>query len=202
MAAIVKTVGGLALASVKTFNGLAAASLKTINGQDATAAGGGGSSTFYDGITAGTDVWPIGETSTHYYAGLGNWTSDASGFIEKITVKLGLHAGSISGKTFHARVWTRSGDDLLVEVGTSDGVTGSNAWSLTNVEFPFSTPCARAAATAYHITLDMGGIDGSNYAGGYHHADTQSGNLAWWGSNLVSGTMLSGFDFQLAIYGT
>ncbi len=39
MAAIVKTVKGLVLASNKTFNGLAAASLKTINGQDATSGG-------------------------------------------------------------------------------------------------------------------------------------------------------------------
>lgn len=37
MAAIVKTIGGLALASCKTTGGLAAASLKTVMGQDATA---------------------------------------------------------------------------------------------------------------------------------------------------------------------
>ena len=39
MAAIVKTIDGLALSSVKTFNGLAAASLKSVNGQDATSGG-------------------------------------------------------------------------------------------------------------------------------------------------------------------
>lgn len=40
MAAIVKTVGGLALASLKSFSGIVAANLKSINGQDATSGGG------------------------------------------------------------------------------------------------------------------------------------------------------------------
>lgn len=41
MAQLVKTIGGLAIASVKTVNGLAIASVKTIMGLDNTAAGGG-----------------------------------------------------------------------------------------------------------------------------------------------------------------
>lgn len=59
MAQLVKTVGGLAIASVKTAMGLAIASVKTVNGLDNTAGGGG---SLIEAFTNG----PFGSTRNDY----------------------------------------------------------------------------------------------------------------------------------------
>lgn len=51
MAQLVKTVGGLAIASVKTMQGLAIASVKTVDGVDNTASGGGNTYAFVQTVS-------------------------------------------------------------------------------------------------------------------------------------------------------
>lgn len=75
MAAIVKTVQGLALASNKTVQGLAAASLKTINGQDATSGAPSPDLLWWrmtdvGGSTITADVGPNGTTNGVLAAGV------------------------------------------------------------------------------------------------------------------------------------
>lgn len=75
MAAIVKLVTGLALASLKTFNGLAAASLKSINGQDSTT--GAPTGMLFEWHCETTDV----TTGTPAGSSVGDKTATANGAV-------------------------------------------------------------------------------------------------------------------------
>ena len=71
MAQLVKTLGGLAIASVKTVGGLAVASVKTIGGLDNTSGGGGPTLVAQDNFDSYIDGDALG--------GQGNWIDEAVG---------------------------------------------------------------------------------------------------------------------------
>lgn len=155
--ATVKTVNGLALASVKTFNGISAASLKTINGLDSVVASGG--TLLYDAMTgASTSSGNVcGHSPNYYYTGaIVNDSTSRS--ITKVALKI-TAVGSITGKTWTVRLWNVSGTTLSGgALGTSNGVTGVDSWSATEVEFTFSSPVS--VGNNYAITLDPNGVSG------------------------------------------
>lgn len=169
--------------------------------------GGGTSYTLLqDGYVSGsgTGTWPIGDSADFRYAGIPFWSDGSDRTIGKITVKLSLGAGSITGKTLVAKIWSVGSPDttfLNTVLATSDNVTGDDSWNLTDVDFVFSTPYTTTGGTDYHITLDMGGTDGSNYANAFHqNTNSVTGHLGSWHAALDKQNDLSGFDLQAKIY--
>lgn len=166
----------------------------------------GGASTLFDSInTTGEGQWGFGDGSTnHFYAGHYGFSDASSHSWTEIIVPL-TSSGDLTGKTLRIRVWTNLTDNLLTEVGTSDGVAGGAVWTHTEVSFPFSTPFAQAASTTYHITLDTGATDGSNFAAAWYTTPTIiSGQLTYFsnvGVNQHVGTF-SNHDIQMRIKGT
>lgn len=154
------------------------------------AAGGGGGTTYtlvYNATDATNFTQALGDSSGTYYWGFYLFNDSTARTFTRITWKLSLGAGSITGKTFRCRIWSDSSGSLGTELATSDPQTGSDAWSQTEVNFDFASPATLSSSTNYHITLDMGGTDGSNYAnilwnstGSYVSA--APANRGWWNS--------------------
>lgn len=158
--------------------------------------GGGQSSSLscqaYVSATGTTDQYGVSRTSATYYAGQGQW-SPASGTVSvcQVSFTLVLAAGSVTGYTYYAKIWSMDGTSLDTVLGTSTGVTGSDAWSDTDVEFTFSSPVSCSAGTDYAITLDHGETeDGTNYIKiNRNGADTLNGYVAYWGTDkTISGS--------------
>lgn len=157
----------------------------------------GGAPTYtllYNSDTTGGSTVNSSNGNFTYYAGHTLY-NDSGNKIGRISVRL-TAVGTITGKTFVAKIWTTNGgQDCVSTVATSDDVTGSNAWSDTLVDFTFSTPFTNSAATNYNITFaeKSGTADSSNYitvsyqsiAGAISPAP---GNLgySWWGPNSGS----------------
>lgn len=201
MAQLIKSINGLPIASVKTRNGRAIASAKTINGLDNTASGG--TPTLLYSTMGANNAWdPITQAAYNFYTGQFGFSDAVAHTITKIVVKLGKGGGSITGRTYNVRFWTDASNDLGSNVGTSDNVTGSDSWSATAVDFNFSSPFAQASSTLYHITVDAGTVDASNYANGYYIGSNGTpGELANWNNSKSNLLHYSGFEFQLEIWG-
>jgi hypothetical protein len=128
-------------------------------------------------------MFSIGTSAGNYYAGQYEWYDDTTArCVCKVTFTLTAQ-GSITGKTYVARIWSLSGTSLDTQQGASTGVTGSNSWSATDVDFTFSTCVNISASTYYAITLDNGGDDDTNYVQ-FTHVDgsTLTGKTGWWTS--------------------
>lgn len=201
---VVKTWNGIARSSLKTWDGIAAASVKTINGFDATVSSG--YTLLYNSFFAGGSTVYVCYSNTYYYAGQG-YFNDSARTIGKVAFKV-TATGTISGKTYYARIWTQSGDNLATNVATSDGVTGVNAWSASEVEFVFSTPYTTTGSTNYTITIDAGSADSSNYIQAYYVATASAptpppGNLAYqfWNTGMYP-TESTANEIQIKIYTT
>jgi hypothetical protein len=102
---------------------------------------------------------------TNRYQGQRDWSNASARNICQIDFMLSLGAGTITGLTFVARIWTMSGTSLDANVASSSGVSGSQGWSASWVSFAFSSPYTTTGGTNYGITIDDGGTSsGSNYA--------------------------------------
>lgn len=131
--------------------------------------GGGGACTgiLLNNEAAIASDFDIGDTSALYYVGQGdiNESTGTSYDICKITAVVSLGAGDISGKTFKAYISAQdANDDFTGVLSLSNGVTGSNAWSETAVEFTFATDVTIAANTPYAMGVTMQEEDAANYA--------------------------------------
>jgi len=111
MAQLVKTIGGLAIASVKTLGGLAIASVKTVAGLDNTSGGGGGGPFVAvqntNNTTSGQTVSTVSSISTSAITGVGAghailaWVKH-EGAPTTITVSDGTTSFSPGTKTNHS----------------------------------------------------------------------------------------------------
>lgn len=162
MAQLVKTMAGLAIASVKTVNGLAIASVKTVAGLDNTSSAS--YTLVYDCYTASNFNTDIGVSTSEKY--IGTFYNDASARnLSKITFKMTKGGGSITGKTYKARLWSLSGTALDTELAVSSGVSGDDVWNATSVDFIFVSPFTTTGGTAYAITIsEEGSADATNFA--------------------------------------
>lgn len=171
------------------------------------APGGGTPTLLFDGITGQANNWSFGDATAGYYAGLAYFTTGSAITVTKIVVPL-LPLGNPTGKTFVARIWTDSSNDLGTEIGTSDSIAGAVIAAyiaVTDTDFVFSTPVALSASTNYHITIDTGAVDVAN--AGYAQFTTPSvipGQLSRFSSSGVNQfpATFPTFDLQLAIWGT
>lgn len=129
MAAIVKTVDGIALASVKTFNGLAAASLKSINGQDATSGGGGDSLIYSNGVGTPGSYTGNAEFSFYVYYGT-KFTAPGSVTIHTAELRMDRF-GTVPAGTMTAAIYTNSS-------GHPGTLIGSASTSIDRTTIPTS----------------------------------------------------------------
>jgi hypothetical protein len=106
----------------------------------------------------------VGLFAASYYVGQSMWTDASARTICRVGFMLSLGGGSISSQTFTAKIWSDSDYSLGSVLATSNGVLGTNTWSSTWVYFDFPTPYTTTGGANYHITIDHGGQDGSNYA--------------------------------------
>lgn len=119
----------------------------------------------YISATGTIDDITVCKTTSAYYAGQGQW-SPASGTVSicQVSMTLTKAAGSVTGYTYYAKIWSMSGTSLDTVLGTSAGITGSDEWSDTNVDFTFTSSVSCTAGTDYAITVDHGAVaDGVNY---------------------------------------
>ena len=130
----------------------------------------------------------LGNFSVYYYRGLYNYVPTEWETISSITIIVAGVYGNVSGKTLVLRIWTVDGENLDTQVGASDGVPCDNGWigyePYNEVSFSFSVRPELLAGVTYAITLDVGGIDASNFV------DIQQGYC--WARLGVSGIPYTG----------
>lgn len=195
---------GLAIASVKTVNGLAIASVKTVAGLDNTSSAS--YTLVYDCYTASNFNTDIGVATDQVYAGT-RYNDASARNLSKITFKLTKGGGSITGKTYKARLWSLSGTALDTELAVSSGVSGDDAWNATSVDFIFVSPFTTTGGTDYAITVsEEGSADAVNYA---YVAYNSTGGMpsppsgaarGIWQSNKAQFANNSGFACEMKAY--
>lgn len=126
----------------------------------------------------------IGQTTTNFYAGQNWFDSTSARLVCRIDWKLTKSGGTIVGKTFVSSIWSMSGTALNVQQGTSQNVSGSDAWSGTYVEFDFATPVTIPFNTNMGLVITMNQVDGTNFASLTIGAN---GAVAGWRDSWTSG---------------
>jgi len=104
-----------------------------------------------------TNTYFVGQTYVNF---------DAEKTICKLSFSMTREAGDISGKTYYAVIAPLNGTSMDVEniIATSSGVTGSNSWSETAVDFIFSSGVTLSKSTEYVTAITTESVDASNYA--------------------------------------
>jgi hypothetical protein len=145
-------------------------------------------------------LYPIGSANPVYYGGTTYTPSAANKQICKVKFgSLGLGDGSLDGKVFTVKVWATDGSKNLTTQngGTSNSITCKDGgtlgtptpdcdeWDDTDVDFTWSADYPTVTTgTLYAITIDMGGVDGSNYANFARRNETAyTGGWAAWGND-------------------
>jgi hypothetical protein len=153
-----------------------------------------------DGFTADTTSVKIGDED-YWYVGLQTWSNASERCICKVSAKL-VATGTITSKTFKARIWTMSGTALNSELTNSPSaaVTGA-AWSATTVDFDFSPCVIVGAAASVAITINQEEVwDAENYASIYYTAvSSMTGAYARWQAAKVRAAT-GAFDSQMKVW--
>ena len=159
--------------------------------------------TLYIDASSATDSnsTAISHDSTYDQAGHNSW-SPASGTVSicKISVKLTKGAGDISGKTYVLKIYSMSGANLDSVLATSSGVTGSNSWDASYVDFTFSTPLSHTSGTGYSFALSSGDVDATNYASCFYYNNNLTGFGDQWSTEKVSKNLAPTHDLIMKIY--
>jgi hypothetical protein len=193
MKRVLAIVLGLCLLSGLSVN----ADIDTIEGSTIAGGGEGGCS---ESPTINVDCSTGLEwLADYYYVGV-KYTPTSNINICKVSVELGEVTGDISGLTYTVRIWSvDGGDDLDTELGTSSGVTGSNAWG-GFVEFEFPSSCSLTASTTYAVTVDQGGA-GAAYPRVYYTNPGSSAETALMRAESNLEVTDYTYDFSIQIYG-
>ena len=169
-----------------------------------------------DYYTANTSELGVGVEDATSYSGEDNF-QDSSGrticnFEAKVTAN-----GTIDTKSYYAKVWTLSGDNLDAAICTSAAVTGDSGWSFDTVAWDFenctgsacsASGCAISASTDYALTLNCGTDpstlctpDASHYLSViWADSDEGTGQMARWNSDKSMSNSYSGYDVQIKVY--
>lgn len=158
-----------------------------------------------ENTSAITDNRDISDTANTYYLGVsqydpGSGTPGATIVVRAVEFALDKEGGDISGKTYTCYIYDDSGGALNTLLGTSNGITGDNAWSDTWVKFDFPAGVTLSSGTNYNIVLSAGSVDATNYA---VINVTASGGLAGVTGNWDSGGTRQSFtslDSKVRLY--
>lgn len=120
----------------------------------------------------------------------------------KVRFKLTATSGS-TGNTITARIFALSGSTITPAspLATSDPITWTGSWSLTDVIFTFSTPPTLSASTDYAIVLTSDGGSGTgNIILNYKGTASIAGHSAGWFSDGSQFNPADGTCCVMAIY--
>jgi len=142
----------------------------------------------------------INDNSTLFYLGH-TYNEGTARAICSVSAVLSYKAGDITGKSFHAALFSKSGNDLNVELATSDPISGNNSWSTTTVDFPFSTPYELASSTDYAIVIYVdAATDAVNFAEfEFSATKTITGEWTIWGNDKTRTTNNSSQSFLIKV---
>ena len=150
-----------------------------------------GCSTVALNVTTDDNASTVGASSAQRYGG-GLWAASSSGSVCKVRFKL-TATGTISGLSYTVRIYSLSGNNLDTLLGTSDAVTGVDAWSATNVDFTFASPVSVSSGTSYGVVITSGANDAANYISiRYQNSNAADVDLARWNSTLVNSDLFTG----------
>lgn len=158
----------------------------------------------YDAFTAGNNAQAFGDTTNTYYLGEANYNDSVARAIGKISVRLTKSVGSITGKTYTVRIWSMTGNALNTVLASTTGVTGSDAWSNTAVDFTFASPYTISTGTNYSVTVDAGGTDALNYASAFFNNTGASApwpcDYGIWTDAKANLALFSGYYAEMKLY--
>jgi hypothetical protein len=192
---------GIAISDIDTFEGTATDSLSDIEGSTVAAGGASCETAVLTNTASTTTDWDITDSTTYYFVGHHFIDLGSTEDICKATFYITQATGDISGKTYTAYIYTIDGagnlDSLL---GTSSGVTGSNSWSDTAVDFEFSPKVTMSNGTNHAVVVSTGSVDASNYAEMEISTSGQIGGLSgrWESDGTRAGS--SGNDVKIVLY--
>jgi hypothetical protein len=120
-------------------------------------AGAGGAScqatAFYDSFGTPAGYVRAGASTDEYYAGSSTFNPGANKSVCKVNVKLACPNAGCAGQNYYIALFTMNGTSLNTLLGTSNAVTGSDAWNVTTVAFTFATPVALTNGTSYGLVV-------------------------------------------------
>lgn len=196
MAATVKTVNGLALASVKTYDGLAIASVKTINGMDAQSGGGGYTP------PASTIAWYKADAITGLSDGdpVGTW-NDSSGSGNSIS-QTGSARPTYKTSIINSLPVVRfdGSDDKLLSSPFSSAISQPNTIVIVTKSIGAGAYAYDGLSSGNRHLLDMNGVSSQAgaFAGGFYNSD--GGTLTPTNVNLIT-IIYNGASTQIRING-
>jgi hypothetical protein len=157
--------------------------------------------TAYNNTGASAGDYDITDATTYFYVGHHFITVAETINVCKARFYLTLAAGTITGKTFTAYIYVNDGSGHLTDLlGTSTGVTGSQGWSDTAVDFTFSPAVTLSSGTTYAVVISMGAVDADNYAEmEYTATGALTGLVGRWGEDLQL-TGSGSLDTKLVLY--
>lgn len=131
----------------------------------------------------------------------GVWFTNVSAVtICRVDYKLTKKVGSITGKTYNVKFYSYSGGTSLgTLLGTSDNVTGSDAWNATQVTFTFTTKPNLSANTRYAVVVTTGAYDASNYAG-VHYTSNSGTEYNTWRNDLTVSQQNVSYALDCALF--
>lgn len=111
------------------------------------------------------DALDINSWSGNYYRGVQPYSPAAANVsICRIDANMSK-TGTITGKTYYAKIWATDGTDLTGSALATSGSVSGAAWSDTWVTFTFSSPYEIHSGTNYVFTINStDAADGDNYA--------------------------------------
>ena len=137
-----------------------------------------------------------------YYAGQGNFDPGEDIDIcqvDAVLTKLGY--GDISAETCYCQIYSDDSNKLGVLLGESDGVSCSNDWDKTIVEFTFSSAVSLSDGSEYHIVLTLKGLPFEPWIGvSMTMSSVISGYFAQWDSDKTRNYTWAGYDARFNVY--
>ena len=174
------TIMGKAPSAISTIAGKAISAIATVDGVTVAASSCTTESTpIYTSSYA--VAYSVGQAAANYYRGNIIVLAGSKTYC-KFAFNIGV-TGTTQAYSLTARVWSLSTGNLDTELRASSAVAISWGWTNAVVTFTLSSPVTLSAGT-YAVTLDMGTVDGTNYAIPGGTGDAVS-NITWarWGSD-------------------
>ena len=111
----------------------------------------------FSNVGAVSNYHNIGYDASFGYLGT-TFNPDANISVCRVIANLDYTSGTAANNTYYAQIYSGTYEDALgVALGTSSGVTGSNAWDDSEVTFNFSPAVALTSGGNYRIVISIGG---------------------------------------------
>jgi hypothetical protein len=144
----------------------------------------------------------IGWTTNEYYYGT-TFTPDTNITVCKISLKLEVVQGSLTGKTITVGIYENNYNANLVTALATATNTGASV-NGASLDFTFASPYTCVSGHTYSIVADVGGVDQTNVCGLDFDSTTYSwtyGLYSYWKQDKTSSSADSSTDIYIKIWG-